>query len=295
MQCHYPIIHVVTKDKLVLHGALFEANTKTIVINIHGTASSFYDEDYKQNMAKELPKHKISFLTANNRGTGVMQYALQGAVKEVFQDCIKDIDAWISFAHTKGYSNIILQGHSLGTEKTVYYAAKGNFPVKGLILLGASDSSGNQKKFLPEDVRKKLDAQTKQFVKQGKAHELLTAHPRPHAGFLPKTAASYASFFGPNSALAKSLPFHTKKLTLYNKLSIPILAVIGGRDIFTAVPVKEAVTLLQKNKHATTHIIQGANHDFEGKEKEVTEIVLKWILKQNTTNNPAKKQLFHHT
>ena len=230
-------------------------------------------------MAEEFPKHNISFLTTNNRGTGALQPSLPGSIGEVFEDCIQDIDAWIEFAKSRGYTKIILQGHSLGTEKTVYYAAKGHHAIHGIILLAPSDSSGNQKKFLPENIRKKLDNQTKEFLQHKKGNELLTAHPLPHAGFAPKTAASYASFFGPNAELANALPFHTQKLTLYIKLTTPILAVIGTKDIFTAVPVQEAAALLQQNKHATVQLITNANHDFEGKEEELTKLVCEWLDK----------------
>ena len=60
---------------------------------------------------------------------------------ENFEDCVVDIDAWIKFALSKGYEKIILMGHSLGTEKIVYYMNKGRYTnkVKAIILLGFAD------------------------------------------------------------------------------------------------------------------------------------------------------------
>lgn len=270
----YPLVQVKTSDDLVLHGILFEANSSTIVINVHGTASNFYDEDYMGDMAEEFVKQGVSFLSTNNRGAGVMGASVPGAVGEVFEDCVKDIDAWIAFAKSKGYRTIILQGHSLGAEKAVFYAA--HHRIHGLVLLAPSDSFGNQQRLLPARVLEKLEAEADALLEQGKGDELLTAHPLPHAGFLPKTAASYASVFGRRAAQA--LPFHAGKLPLYHKLRIPILAVIGTKDIFTAISVQAAARLLRQNHHAEVRLIKGANHDFEGYEEKLTSIVSAWLM-----------------
>ncbi|MBI4145569.1 alpha/beta fold hydrolase [Candidatus Woesearchaeota archaeon] len=273
----YPLVQVKTEDRLVLDGMLFEAASTVIVINVHGTASNFYDEDFMRNMAAEFVTHNVSFLSTNNRGTGVLQPSLPGCVGEIFEDCVKDIDAWIGFAEAKGYRTIILQGHSLGTEKATYYAARGNHAVHGLVLLAPSDSFGNQQRFMPAQVLLQLERESESLLERGKGDELLTAHPRPHAGFAPKTAASYASFFGKRAELAKALPFHAGKLPLYRKLRIPILTVIGTKDIFTAIGVQAAARLLRQNPHAEVRLIKGANHDFEGYEERLTNIVSAWL------------------
>ena len=71
----YPIVTVKTRDHVTLHGMLFEAKKPAgIVINIHGSASNFYEEDFVKEMALRLPQHHFSFLSTNNRGNAVLAH-----------------------------------------------------------------------------------------------------------------------------------------------------------------------------------------------------------------------------
>jgi alpha-beta hydrolase superfamily lysophospholipase len=296
----YPIVKVQTKDGLILNGLLHEkSKSSKIVINIHGSASNFYEEQFFENMFVQFPKRGFSFLSINNRGNSVLTHTWQktGSALEKFEDCILDFDAWIEFVLKKGYSTIILQGHSLGTEKIVYYMSKGKHrdKVSGVILLGFSDSYGCTIKFMEKSKSKEaLFSEAKKLVSAGKGEQFLTTEWYSHAGILPKSAESFLNQFSENSELSKAFPFRTRKLEFYSKIKVPILAVISGNDKHTAdtvvtdgsehtvIPVKEAAELLKKsNKKTTVAIIPETNHDFEGKEKEVTKVVGDFLVKNN--------------
>lgn len=140
----FPIVNIFTEDKVQLYGLYIKPQTSnSIFINIHGTASNFYEEDFIKYLTEDFMENNISMLSTNNRGTGVYDcYAKTGSAVEKFEDCIKDIDAWIEFAIKQKYKKIILSGHSLGTEKVVYYMSNGKYKnkVNGIILLAPADS-----------------------------------------------------------------------------------------------------------------------------------------------------------
>ena len=145
MALNYELVSVITKDGIKLHGLLSVKNSKNILINIHGTASNFYEEGFVHEFARELPKKCFSVLSTNNRGAYAYEpYQKTGASTEIFEDCVTDIDAWIEFALKLNYRNIFLSGHSLGTEKVVYHMNKGKHKekIKAVILLAPSDSIG---------------------------------------------------------------------------------------------------------------------------------------------------------
>lgn len=296
---NYPIVNVTTKDKLVLHGILLESkNSSKIVINIHGSASNFYEEPFFENMAVAFPQKGFSYLSINNRGNSVLTHTWQkcGSAVEKFEDCVLDIDAWIKFALDKKYSTIILQGHSLGTEKIVYYINKGKYKnkVSGVVLLGFSDSYGDASKFMDGfNCREDLFNEAKDLIKKGKGEQFLTTKWYCHAGILPKSAQSFINQFSANSELSKAFPFRLKKLDMYSKIKAPILAVISDNDKFTAepvvkngsehtvMPIKDAAALLEKsNKKTKAVIIPKTDHDFEGKEKELTKVVCDFLIFQ---------------
>jgi pimeloyl-ACP methyl ester carboxylesterase len=283
MNVKYPIVKAVTDDHLELFGFLAEAEGErdTILIHIHGTSSSFYCEEYARLFAEEFPSLGVTTLFTNNRGSHVMEaWQDSGAALEMFEDCLLDINAWIQYSLGAGYRRILLQGHSLGTEKIVFYMNKGKFTEKvvAVILLGVSDSFGNQAriaKTFPVDPME----EARRLVAEGKGEQFLTSVWRPHGGGVPQSAASYINFFSPGSELSKALPLRQgKDLLYYRKIKVPILSVVGEYDPFTCLPMPQALQLLEKeNRQTRAKIIPGADHDFSGKEKELLEIVKAFV------------------
>ena len=146
------LVRFHTKEDIRLDGLLFEPVKKTnkIVINIHGTADYFYRQRYLDDVANQLADIGYACLTFDNRGSHEeydfiveknnkrVGTVVIGANNEIFEDCLLDIEAAVSFAKSKGYCEIVLMGHSYGCNKIVYYAAQTNFCGK-LILLAPCD------------------------------------------------------------------------------------------------------------------------------------------------------------
>jgi len=279
-----PIINVKTKDKLDLYGLLLEApKKKAVIINIHGTADNFYDNDFIWEIYKSLTPLGISMLSTNNRGAyGLEVYQSSGACTEIFEKCLIDIDAWIEKALALGYKKIILQGHSLGTEKLVYYLNKGKYrnKIEAVILLGFSDSYGTHNAD-SQKIKDTLMKEARKLVKARQGNFFLTSTWRAHAGVLPQNAQSYINFFKDKSELSQAFPLRQgANLSFYQKIKVPILGVIGDQEEYTIIPVKKAVSLLEKeNKLAQVFQIKNCNHCFEGREKELAKIVKRFILK----------------
>jgi dienelactone hydrolase len=149
------LIRMVTSDSLRYDGLLFEPAgiTKKVIIHIHGTAANFYSHRFIDNFAAEYTKAGYAFLSFNNRGAGIdtdipkekdgkrIGKVVIGANNEIFEDCILDIQSAADFAESKGFNEIILQGHSYGCNKVVYYALEKDFAGK-LILLAPCDLCG---------------------------------------------------------------------------------------------------------------------------------------------------------
>ncbi len=278
----FPIVNLITSDGLNLFGYLAEAtSSKTILINIHGTASGFYVEEFEKYFIEELPQLGISTLFTNNRGNFVQEsWQKTGAAVEKFEDCLIDINNWIEFALSQGYEKIILQGHSLGTEKVVYYMNRGKYADKvvAVSLLGFADSYGNQMLFA-KDKHLQLMNEANDLVKQYKGDQYLTSVWFCHAGVLPKSAASYINFFSQDSELSKALPLRLgKDLKYYSEIKVPILGIVGDKDPWTILPVPEAAELMRKgNQNADVFIISDCEHSFTGKQKELIEIVKNFL------------------
>ena len=284
----YPVVYAYTEDYYWLSGMLLEApNSKTVYLHTHGTAMNFYDEVFIEVLSEKFLENGISMLSVNNRGAYVYDpYQQTGLAVEKFEDCVKDIDAWIELALAKGYENIILSGHSLGAEKAVYYMDKGKYAdkIKKLVLLAPANSSGYHIFDSTGEPSKKnkrhlnlLLKEALQLINENKGDQFLPQD--AYGGISPKSAESFVDFLGPDSELAKALPFHTGKLELFSQIKVPILAVIGDQAEFTGIPEKNALSLMEKENHlAKTVQIKNCDHDFQGREDRLAEIVLKFLL-----------------
>lgn len=280
----YPIVKVVTEDEIKLHGIIADADIrKKIIIFIHGTSDSFFGVNYIKNFYEDLPKHDYAFLSPNNRGAFVLEaYQKCGSAVEFFEDCIKDIDAWIKFAVDRGYSEVTLIGHSLGSEKVVYYMNKGNYidKVKSVILLGPADSFGYHYQEL-KDKLAALNTEAKELVKEGKGQQFLTTVWNSHAGVMPQNAESYLNLFSEGSELSKAFPFRNgNKLEYFSNIKVPILVVIGDQYEYTVIPIKDALNLMKKeNPMAEVFQLSNCDHDFIDHETELATIVVEFLSK----------------
>lgn len=287
----HQIVKVKTNDGLTLHGLLSEAKVnpkKIITIHIHGTSGNFYWSNFFNQLTQLALNLKISYLSTNNRGANVYEIERDtiphGAAIEHFEDSMLDIDAWIEFVLRSGYKKVILEGHSLGTEKVVYYMKNGKYKDKicAIILLGFSDTYGTQYKYLQQIGKDYMD-EAKAYIVQKKPYQLLSDI-YGQAGEVPISASTYVNFFSSDSELSKSFPLRNgKKLECYRQIKVPILGVIGDKYEceYTIVPIKDAIELLKReNKLADVYQIKDCDHLFTNKEYELTEIISGFIKRR---------------
>jgi len=290
MNTNYPIVKVKTKDEFTLHGMLTEPEnlSKTIVIHIHGSSGTFYWNDYFELLTKSVVDLGMAYLATNNRGSGVYQLEkgspYSGVSLERFEDCILDIDAWIELALSKGYENIILEGHSYGTEKSVYYMNKGKYADKviGVMLFGFSDNVGTQIKY-EKSIGKNYRKEAEEINNSGEPWKLLNDY-FGLCGEMPISAQTYLHGFTEDSENAIALPLRKgKDLIFFQNIKVPILGVISDDEDgeYTIIPIKEASDLLEsENKLAEVKIIKDTNHVFTGKEKELVETVIDFLKRR---------------
>jgi hypothetical protein len=140
-------------------GILYESvKSRKTIIHIHGSYGNFYQAYFPHVFAKKYTENGFNFLSFNlTSHDGFSEGYINengfdyvgGAVSD-FSNCLSDIEGAIDFA--KEFSDrIILQGHSLGCDRTVEYLLKSNQNYD-FILLAPCDSYRLQEKWLsPEE------------------------------------------------------------------------------------------------------------------------------------------------
>jgi len=180
----------------------------------------------------------------------------------------------------KRVKKVILQGHSL-TQKLVYYQSMKNDPrVIGQIHLSPGNDAGFMRFRLGEEKYFETNKLIKEMVEQGRERELLQEE---LAIVCPMAALAYYGYLT-EDGVGNIFPYHnpgsTKWETL-SKIKEPLLVIFGERDIFIKPSVDEAARLFKEKMSPpeliTIEKITGANHSFIGYEKEVADIIHKWL------------------
>lgn len=281
------MVEVATSDKLLLHGFYSNARGKTAVLHLHGFEGNFYENYFLQPVYKKLRENNISFLSANTRGTGKITDIKKtdgssvtiGAWNERLEEAYLDIDAWTKFLTDEGYEKIILQGHSLGTVKSVRFLFEGTYreKVKKLILLSPFDAKSCVEKTSSKPINSLIKKSISQ-VKRGNGKK--DARVPPWFGMSHETFLSWYrenNFKGMFEFGNKPYDFpHLKKIP------VPTLVVVGSNDTYfhpsNPKHPEEAAEILAKNiPDNRTILIPNTDHWFGSYENQLAAEIHSFI------------------
>lgn len=251
------VVTVNTSDGFELKGILHRGSTNKIIAHTHGTASFYGNEAFEPELLKHCKENGYAFLSFNNRGAHILSEN-SGAAVELFSDCPKDFDAWIQFCQNEGYEDIVLSGHSLGTEKIAHYVR--NFRpslVSSVILLAPSDTIGNQIRY-EKTIGKNFFDESKNLIATGKGNDLLSDK-KAHAGVLPMSAYAYIDFYTPGKPLENALSFRKNKLLPLNVSGIAFIPMHDHYNITSPEQYQQCM-----NAIGIETVMCDTDHDFNG-------------------------------
>lgn len=286
------LVKTITSDGLELMGFWMDQHSDIAVFHSHGTAGDFYTHKFVEVEGRELAKQKISFLTANNRGHDVfadvrkhaksgVEWTLVGSALERFEDCVFDIEAWVNFLVSQGVKKIILQGHSLGPNKTIYYQYKKHDPrVIGFVHLSPQNDAGLMKDKLGDKRYEEVNRMIVQKLKEGKGDEML---PKELQELCPISVLSYSGYFT-EEGVANMFAYHNPDNPNWNILGSieePQILIYGEKDPYIKPAVARGIEVFgQKVKHKQkfeSNIIPNASHSYLGYEDELVSVIVDWI------------------
>jgi pimeloyl-ACP methyl ester carboxylesterase len=306
------LVETTTRDKLIHQGIFYkpEKPGKIALLWIPGLTSTFYgDITIFNEIIDQIKPLNWGFACFNNRGHDIMtgirkidkrkpkgySHITIGAGMEIFTDCIFDIDAGINFLVQKGFSEIIIIGHSTGANKVCFYAGQQKskkasyakrFPnyiyhsdkirnnILGFILAcPIADRLGPNVN--PAKRQKDLEYM-QSLINQGKGDELIAGFT-----FFPLTPKRFLSLFQPNSPedvfdYGDSLPHMTR----FSQTTKPLLLIFAGKDEYADRSMKKIKSVFDEYQHSTNYnsiIIPNAVHGFDHQENEFVKTIVVWI------------------
>lgn len=279
-------LNVPTKRGVILNGVLFRQDKQkisdTVMIAITGIHGNFYSNPFYYNIGDTLNAGDIDFIYAQtndafgqietlNINTG--QNEIIGSWNERFCYTDDDINAYINFAESEGYKNIILAGHSLGANKVIYYLSRNHDErVKKFFLL----SPANLDHMMSGVTEREKNIILEQ-VKRGDGNKLL---PFPFMGWVECIAdTAYDWQF---SGLLNNV--HTEKngdFSQAEKVYHSGAMLVGTYDNFTdgdpAEFLRNINNHMPKSQENKLIFIEKTGHTYQQKHQEVTNDILQQL------------------
>ena len=271
-----------TTDGLRLPMIHYMSNPKDIcVIFIHGMCQTILDNFFAVVCGKILSENNIGFLYEHNRGHSIENdilmrdgsYKRYGCMYEIFEESLLDIDLAIKKAKEFGYNRFILMGHSYGCNKLIYYYYKKHPNILGLILASAPDMMGLH--LYRQTDYKELIKEAKENIDNGNPTKILS---NLIEDYIYMSSQTYYNWFNKKSKL-DNLPVmsYSENWYQFETIDVPILTFSGSNETDNYLHLD-----LLKNKAKSCNdfkykIIDNTNHFYNGKEKEISFLILDWI------------------
>lgn len=290
------IVNFETDDGLRVDGLLAYAGGETTVIHVHGKCGNFYANDFLTTMADRYPDHNINFLSFNNRGHDCLAEAYQdgeltyvGGSVERFEESVEDIQAAVDYAASFS-ERVVLQGHSNGCEKVLYYDMEADDPLDA-ILLSPSDSYELHARFLfPESVTdqhrrlKAMESSSARWTWLPEDEYGINVNDKEYS--IPVTRESLLDLHeGPGlRVLRYGEPWP------FDQIDVNLLACVGGEDPYVTVsPTKLRAELRKRSSGVTLHRVPDADHHFHDCEQALLDGIVDWLGSKTTESSPNSR------
>jgi len=289
------LVKFAATDGVELSGLLYEPERRTrrAAVFLHGTGGGSIFESNRTNLlARELTSRGIAWLPFNNRGALLVKW-LRGTRKpkrggmafELIRECVRDIDGVAAFLRSRGYSELVLIGHSTGANKiAVYDSIRRRNPFRKYILLGGADDSGMLYDSLGAVRFARALERARAMIKAGKGDELVpksvTAMMLSWRSFLDMANPDGDYNVFPFLELLRDVRLSRKpRFRHVRGIRKPALYVYGEREEYCFDDVPGCVRILSDHvgPNAEIVVMKDANHSFTGKEAELGRLMAEWM------------------
>lgn len=278
------LVRMMSIDEIEQPGILYTPikETDKIVIHVHGLNGNFYENRFLDILAKTYTDKGYAFLTFNNRGRDFItellkgnDFTIIGGSLERFKDCILDIEGVINWVKQKGYKEIILEGHSYGCNKVLYYYNhKKDSSVKKIVLLAPCDIPSEGKKFLSKEEYRIAREESTRLVNAGKESELIDFSVMAN-GKIAAGTYYYDFLPGGENDFIRYIDGIDGKSEILSRIDVPVLVIFGNVDECVLTQHIDIVKGYLNNNidDCNIQVIEGADHSYTNRYEELGKVI----------------------
>lgn len=287
-------INFIALDGIELEGILYNSQkeTKKVILAVHGMSSNCFRKR-DDIIAKHANENNIDYFCFNNRGSELVKYLrkdIDGEKEKTlggmsFEDPLEgyeDIVGAILKLKEEGYTDIYIQGHSLGSTKIVYTYNQLKEEesdllenIKGIILLSLIDIPTVLEFYLKENYDKYITL-AKEKIANDEILEFMPKDSFIHP-ISPKTFLRYAK---KNEDIDFINPKKDPSLEKINAIEVPLFMRWGTENEMITAETSKYIEIIKSclKKECNINYIQGADHGYTNKEEELAKQIIDFII-----------------
>lgn len=277
------IIRVKTERGLELKGAMWGDSTlDSVVVMMTGICSNVFQNDLLPATGELLSRNNIAFIVGHAMDAfscmGYSDFSINkqvytGTVFDDFSLVYEDVEAYVKYAKEMGFENIILAGHSLGSNKIIHYLGNTNDNFINYFIVSAPVDLAHWFNVMP-NVKECLEL-AQRFVDENRAKEIL---PYLFGGFSPMCAETVLSFYNAHNLKNCPVISNDGKTDSLSNIEINGSFVIGAKDSLTdGNPegfMKKINSYCKNPGQNQVIVVPDASHIFYGKHEEYAQVIL---------------------
>ena len=289
------LLSLVNEAGVVLDGIVYSPldTTRLVVVHVHGSLGNFYQQQFIRVIANHLTRHGVSLVSFNlTAHDGVSEgYTLNGDLEYIggslskFETCLDDIDTILGFARSI-CSEVVLQGHSLGCDRVLFYTQHHSENVP-LILLSPCDSHRLHETWLDGE---QISQQVARLSRVQNTDGQISLLPAREYGLNGPEGWTYNIPINRDALISilTGPPFQILRLDSSTKSvsDAPAFIYLGNEDVIRGASLDEMVEHLRQVLPASrVHVNEHGDHDLTGCEIEVGEAILLWAYEEGLLTN----------
>ena len=288
------IINVITPRGLELKGAIFGDETNdTVLIMVTGICSNVFQNELLYTTGKLLEENGISCIIAHAHDSfscfaysdfsiGKQRHA--GVFNDDFNMVYEDVESYVKYAKDMGFKNIILGGHSLGSNKIIHYLGNTPDDFVDYFIVSSPVDIMHWWNVMPNI--NKCCEMAKSWIEDGRGDDIL---PFLFGGFSPMTANTVLGFYNADNLKNCPVLSNQGETNSMYKIKPAGTFIIGSKDSVTGDSPKGFMeTLNSWTKHPELNQVievPDASHIFFGKHDIYAQTVLNCIQTHFCTIN----------
>lgn len=290
MQTKGQLVSTETEDGIRLSAFYIEGDrSKPALLHVHGFEQKFHMNEFVRRIGDLTAQNNFAFLTIETRGSGKSTSfftSKSGEVRniggdfELLEEAHYDIDAWIDFLKAQGYKSVVLEGHSLGTNKITRYLSEGKNTefVKALICIDSFEKTALIEDYSKGKWRDHLKI-AQEMIKNGRGDEMVPIEFEE----LTISYQTYHSWYVDNDITHTfDVDNEDYDFPILRAIKIPVHFIIGSEDEFFSMSAKgdyrnKLDFVIKQLQKGSGDIIDGGRHDLIGVEDDVADSVVGYL------------------